>query len=249
MEQGNQQGIQGRIKKVTIPPSKVVLFLGSRGTGKSTRMYALMKESPRFLIYDPLDQPLYREFESYNAQTLRSLKERIDEVASGKRRIMRLRYVAWEDDDAEFERVCRIVDKARVSFVFIVEEVASHIRGHSLTRNFYRLVRTSRNFNKGIWMTTQHPKMIPPKVRNNVDMAFVFKLYEPESIKYAKSWFGEAYSPESLEEYGYYLYIAAGSKRLLKYPPMKVRKRLLKKSTEKGTGRGIDQEDVKPPEE
>lgn len=203
-------------------------------------MYFYMNKIPKFLIYDPLDQPLYRQYETYNASTYGDLVNRIKEHGKGQGgRAFKVRYVAYTDSDDEFERICRLVWQAPFPFIFIVEEVASHIRGHSMTKNFYKLVRQSRNQNKGIWVTTQHPKMIPPKFRNNVDVVFVFKLYEPESIDYAQKWFGTGYQPDSLDAYAYYMHVAAaGERRLIRYPPLRLSRVDKRKSTKKGAGFG-----------
>ena len=226
-----------RKAKLEHKPEWVVLFLGSRGAGKSTLMYYNINKISRFLIYDPLDQPLYRQFETYHAGTYRELVDRVREVAKGGsgRRGMKLRYVAYNDSDDEFERICRLVDKAPIPFIFIIEEIASHIRGHTMTKYFYRLVRMSRNEKKGIWLTTQHPKMVPPKLRNNIDVVYCFALWEPESIDYAQKWLGKGYDPKSLEPFGYYMWVShQGERRLIRYPPLILSRKEKRLTTKKG---------------
>ena len=73
---------------------------------------------------------------------------------------------------------------------------------------------------------------------------FTFRLNEPESIEYAKRWFGEGYDPGGLEPFGYYMWTSGsgGESALYKYPPLKVDSKLKKKIEKKGTGAGDIQE-------
>lgn len=241
MEGNNQETTQEthgeterRTRQIVIDPEWVVGYFGSRGTGKSTLMLVHMQEVKRAIIYDPIFMNHYRMYETFDFRSFQQMKKRVMDAREDNKKLI-VRYVAWDDTDEEFERVSDLVWKCGYPVIFIVEELAGHIHGGNLTPIFYRLIRQGRNRAIGIWFSTQHPKMIPPKVRNNCDALWAFAIYEPDSKKYLQNWIGENYTPERLQKYGFF-YWKSGEPGLIPCKPLTLSKRLKQLTSKKITG-------------
>lgn len=166
--------------------SQVVLVLGKRGSGKSFRLRDLLRQEPRFVLYNTLGEPTYGEFPCVGSfpALLSSL--------SSRSAILRLNYV-WDgrlDRERDFEFVCQAVYEAG-NVVFAVDEIDLFCSGVFVPRHLDRIVSLGRHRNIKLYCATRRPKEIPPLIRAQAGTVISFRQTEPLDLEWCKQVMGD----------------------------------------------------------
>jgi hypothetical protein len=196
-----------------------IFVSGRTGTGKSHLVKQAIADCPRLLVYLPK-----REDHGYAGVYFDGMQE-------GSRQLMlewwrhcekhgrRFRLV-YRPRDAydftEFDQICGLV-YACADMHFVCEELGTYVSPSIFKRTDYALrfktlIQAGRTRGIFTWLLNQRPTGIPPELKSEARLAYLFHSNEPPDVEYIKNKFGVAAAEKlaALQEHEYVRWTETG---------------------------------------
>jgi hypothetical protein len=165
--------------------SEVRLYLGKRGSGKTTAMRGDLDGEPRIVVYDTLHEAAYDDF--HRIDDIGDLADRL--IANPP--IIRLAYT-WNGKaarDVDFDRVCAAVYCCR-NLVFAIDEVDLFCSPNFTPRHLDMIVSLGRHRGLSVYCATRRPKEIPATIRAQAARVISFRQSEPADLEWCRQVMG-----------------------------------------------------------
>lgn len=164
---------------------KIILILGIRGTGKSTKAKELLSTRSRVLVFDTLCE--YNDAEGIICEDMHTLCDTWRKLSiNGKN--FRLIYQPL-DFDQDFPAICELVF-IHGDMTFLVEEIDT-LFTRAVDYRFLNIVQRGRHAGIELIGVTQRPYAIPPILRSQCKELYTFKQFEDRDINWLKGIIGE----------------------------------------------------------
>lgn len=172
----------------TVPPSqekKIILIMGIRGTGKSTKAKELLTSRPRVLIYDTLCE--YRQ--GLIVEDIKSLCETWRKLHGHDRYAIIYQPI---NPVADFAEVCELVYLCG-EITFFIEEIDTFlsINPAGICPEFLNIVQRGRHYNIELIGVTQRPYALPAILRSQCKELYSFRQFEERDIQWLKAIIGQ----------------------------------------------------------
>ena len=159
----------------------IKLIFGKRGCGKTVLAQSLIKDQPRYLVYDTLGE--------YETGVI------VDDFATLQpfwRKVYRRNFtIIYQplDPEGEFDMICELVYECQ-NMTFLVEEVDRYSRPLAMSRPMKELVQRGRHRNIEFIGVTQRPHIVDRLITSQAKEMFIFSTTEPRDIQYFKDTIG-----------------------------------------------------------
>lgn len=185
MEQVTQPEIVNPCPNNPLPSQekKIILIMGIRGTGKSTKVKEILSERKRVFIYDTLG-----EYTSgVIIQDLATLSDVWLKVYDKNFKIIYQPINPVED----FSLICDLVFECG-DMTFCIEEIDTFVPNNpqGLDFNFCNIVQRGRHKNIELIGITQRPYTIPPLLRSQCKRLISFRQFEQRDIDWIAAMIG-----------------------------------------------------------
>lgn len=164
----------------------VRIVVGKRGFGKSWALRAMLRQEPRFVLYDTLKEKTYDEFQ--RVEDFPALCR----VLAQDPPMFRIAY-SWNGlaaREVDFERVCEAVYCSH-GMTFAVEEVDQFSAPTYLPRHLDMLVSLGRHRDLSVWVASRRPKEIHALIRSQANRVVSFSQTEPADLEWSRQVVGD----------------------------------------------------------
>ncbi len=163
---------------VTNQATKIVGFLGRRGSGKSTALREMLERCDRFLLFD-----VNGEHGRWCPNAIYDLDRLYDFLAwAVKQEHAAARFIPEYDVDADFASVCEAVYRTG-HLVFGVEEIPVLAGASFVPPEFGNIVRLGRHRKIGLYWTGQRAAECPRTLTAMTDAFVIFSTQEPRDLE------------------------------------------------------------------
>jgi len=141
--------------------NQVKIYLGMRGTGKSTNMLNDLKMQSRVIVYDTLIEETYGGFRRITR--FKDLCQAIKDNPS----FFRIAYHGIDDGtemEIDFDYATRAIYCCR-NLVFAVEEIGLHCSSHKMPIGLQSIVAAGRHRDLSFFCTSQRASNVHPLIR------------------------------------------------------------------------------------
>lgn len=189
--------------------AEVAVYLGKRGSGKSSLARARIRESERVVIYDTLEE--------YPAPVIISNPRELLEYLQGRQKF-KVAYRPFRPEK-EFGWVCRVLFNIG-NLLFVAEEVDQYSSAHGADVWFNNLLRRGRHRQVEMICISRRPAEIPRDLTANVYRMVAFRTSEPRDVDYFRRVMGDmAHALRNLPELTGIEWRDTGEMRVIRVDP------------------------------
>lgn len=192
--------------KVSNATQRTMSIIGGKGTGKTTLLMMLMKESSPVLVYDPLSVikaesldaiRIVLHVKDINEERVATLMKVVNmTLKKGKNVVLSFDNMVQEEE-IELANMTLPLLNLKHGYVYF-DEIHEFVPLHSQSLEVERFVRHCRNRDIGVVMTSQRPAAVHKNVLALTDYLVLFRLSWTHDIKAIKDLLSEAIPKEEL---------------------------------------------------
>ncbi|MBI4360326.1 ATP-binding protein [Candidatus Micrarchaeota archaeon] len=158
----------------------VVVCCGMRGSGKSHFMRSVVKNTPRYVLWDPM-----REHGSLGMKV-----ESLDQLRVAMRLNQKIVFQGRTRSQEEFEDVAALVYKAGGFFLF-VDEADQVMPSRKIGPRAKEFIDLGRHRNVGMFCVTRRIADLDKAPVAQVNHLFVFRTIMPQDLEYLRGFIGD----------------------------------------------------------
>lgn len=163
--------------------SYIYCIFGVRGSGKTTLVKSLSRNSSRVLIYDPLE-----EYDAEKFYSVQSLGDALKDVTPRTRFRFSFVPTAGKEEDGDFlAAYARAVGDCTV----VYEEIDLLCSPHYLPDNLSDSIRRGRHYNVSLIAVSRSPAEVSRLLTSQAHQFYIFRFSEPRQIDYFRARFGD----------------------------------------------------------
>lgn len=164
--------------------TEVITVLGQRGSGKSSWLKKNVPDIPRFILWDTLGEYIDPSFNQFD--NLQELYSFVYDNQGGQ-----FQAVYNSVNDKDFDGVCMIAG-AVGDCTLIVEEVDTYATPNYCPSELLVLLKKGRHYGVSMVFVSRRPAEIHRMITAQSQRFILFRILEPNDVRYLKSIVGES---------------------------------------------------------